>query len=234
MSTGAMVHPVSTAEAFPNDAADSRDRPDALEVSPEETLTSAEFRRKFTIADLERLYEVGFLDEETDRYELIDGDLIDMGRIQPPHSSAINRSTRLFTLGLQDRAFVITQNPMRLGVETLTQPQPDVTLAKFRKDGYQKRHPFPEDVFLAIEVMDTSHRYDHGVKLPKYARSGIRETWLMDLPGQKIEIHRRPVEGVYLDRTILLPGETIAAEAFPDLVLSVSDLLGLPEAESES
>lgn len=208
--------------------------PRAGSVQPTEPpVTSAAFRRRFTISDFERLYDLGFLGPE-ERYELIDGDLIEMARVQPPHASAVNRLTRRLVLALQDRASVIVQNPIRLGEEIDTQPQPDVTLARFREDGYAARHPFPEDIFLAIEVMDSTHRLDRGPKLSKYAKAGIRETWLVDLPGALIEVFRRPIEGLYSQGLILRPGDSIAPEVFPELVLSVSEILGVPASEGES
>ena len=45
---------------------------------------------------------------------------------------------------------------------------------------------------LLIEVSDTTLAYDRGVKLPLYARAGIREVWIVDLPGETIERYTDP------------------------------------------
>jgi Uma2 family endonuclease len=176
---------------------------------------------------LERLYVIGFFDDETDRYELIDGDLIEMARMQAPHAATTNRLNSRLSAGLGTRALVIVQNPVILAGDLESVPQPDLTVAKYRKDGYAKGHPRSESVFLVIEVMETSHRYDRGVKLPKYAATGIPETWLVDLPGQRVEVYRNPADGVYLERTFVRPGESISPTAFPEVILPVSEILGL-------
>ena len=196
--------------------------------SPEPPVTSAEFRRRFTIPELEQLYALGFLDDEEGRCELLDGDLIPMARILPPHASVINRLNRLFTKGLGDRASILIQNPIVLG--EAIEPQPDLTVARFREDGYEVAHPRPADVLLVIDVMDSTHRKDRGVKRPIYARTGLPETWLVDLPGAGLEVHRKWAGGVYTENLILRRGDTISPEAFPDLVLTVDSILSRPES----
>lgn len=202
--------------------------PSAISSEPDEVLTSADFRYRFTIADFERLHLLGFIDEDEQRFELLDGDLIPISRLLPPHASCVNRLTRLFTLGLGLRASVVVQNPIVLAERV--QPQPDLTVARFREDGYEAAHPRPEDVELVVEVMDSTHRRDRGVKLPLYAGKALRETWLVDLPGGILEVHRKPVAGVYSEILLLRRGQSIAPEAFPDLVLAVDTILGRAES----
>ncbi len=196
-------------------------------IPDEPEVTTADFRHRFTMAEFEKLHILGFIDEDEQRFELLDGDLIAMSRILPPHASCINRLQDMFAMRLAGRVSILIQNPIVLGERT--QPQPDVTLARYRKDGYAIAHPRPEDVFLAVEVMDSTHRKDRGVKLPLYAKAGLPETWLADLPGLQLEVHRKPVEGVYSERLILRPGQSVAPEAFPELVLAVDSVLSRPE-----
>ena len=47
-------------------------------------------------------------------------------------------------------------------------------------------------MLLLIEVADTSLAYDRDVKVPRYARAGIPEVWLVDLAGRRLFIHRGP------------------------------------------
>jgi Uma2 family endonuclease len=74
--------------------------------------------------------------------------------------------------------------------------------------------------------MDASVHRDRNVKLPKYAESGIPEVWLVDIRGREIEVCRQPVGHQYLDRRIFVRGQTLAPEAFPDVVLNVQDIVG--------
>jgi Uma2 family endonuclease len=57
---------------------------------------------------------------------------------------------------------------------------------------YRESLPLPEGVLLLIEVSDTTLAYGRGVKLPPYARAGIREVWIVDFPGEVIERHTAP------------------------------------------
>jgi len=71
-----------------------------------------------------------------------------------------------------------------------SEPHPDLTVLRVRD--YRLALPGPEGVLLLIEVSDTTLTYDRGVKLPLYARAGIREVWIVDLSGEVIERHTGP------------------------------------------
>ncbi|WP_462330665.1 Uma2 family endonuclease, partial [Thiohalocapsa halophila] len=66
---------------------------------------------------------------------------------------------------------------------------------------YRNGHPEPRDVLLIIEVADSSLAYDRDVKLPRYARAGIPEAWLVDLDGRRLVRHRRPAGAAYIEVT---------------------------------
>src|SRR5204863_5403599 len=105
------------------------------------------------------------------------------------HAGAVNSLTRLCTSLLGERAVVQVQNPVELADEN-TEVQPDVALLRPRADFYSTDHPVAADVLLLIEVADTSLTRDRRVKIPLYARTGIREVWLVDLTTAQVEIHR--------------------------------------------
>jgi hypothetical protein len=75
---------------------------------------------------------------------------------------------------------VRVQNPLLLRTED-SEPQPDVVLLRPRTDFYTQAHPEAQDVYLLIEVADTSVAADREVKLPIYARAGMPEAWLLDV-----------------------------------------------------
>lgn len=108
----------------------------------------------------------------------------------------------------------------------LSEPQPDLTLLKLRPDFYAAAHPGPEDVLLVVEVAETSSDYDRQAKIPLYAQAGIPEVWLVDLQEEMVEIYRKPSPQGYGQVQRARRDQRIAPEAFPDLELSVGDLLG--------
>jgi Uma2 family endonuclease len=180
-------------------------------------------RYRFSAEKYHQLAESGIL-AARGRVELIDGELILMSPIGPPHFGNVARLNSLLAVGLAGRAIVHVQGPVRLN--DFSEPQPDLTLLKPRADFYATCFPAPEDVLLIIEVMDTSAGYDRGVKVKLYAAAGIAEVWLVDLNLESVEVYRRPSGGQYTEVRIRKRGESVSPEAFPDFILTVDAILG--------
>ncbi|MFM8007748.1 MAG: Uma2 family endonuclease, partial [Dolichospermum sp.] len=114
------------------------------------------------------------------------------------------------------------QNPVELN-ET-SEPQPDIALLKPRPDFYRNSHPQPEDIFLLIEVADTTVKYDREVKIPLYAEANIPEVWLVDVNQEIIEVYRNSLEGIYQDVQKLTKNQSLSILAFPDVSIHLSEL----------
>jgi hypothetical protein len=84
---------------------------------------------------------------------------------------------------------------------------------------------FPEDLLL-IEVADSLLQYDQAVKLPLYARAGVREAWLVDLVRNEVQVHREPMPGGFGFVERRGRGSHVEPLAFPRLALRVDELLG--------
>jgi Uma2 family endonuclease len=181
-------------------------------------------RRRFTVEEYHRMGEVGILPEDN-RLELIAGDIVVREPIGVYHASTVDRLNRLWTLRVGDRAIVRVQNPVQFPKED-SELQPDVMLLRAREDFYRTGHPQAADVLLLIEVADTTLRLDRRVKIPLYARVGIREVWLVDLTTARLEVGREPQGDRYGTVQVLTRGESVIPEAFPDLSIPVADLIG--------
>src|SRR5690242_3968785 len=96
--------------------------------------------------------------KESDRVELISGEILEMAPISLRHSVCVTRLELLFHERLGRRAIVWGQNPIEL--HDNSQPQPDVALLKWRDDLYAAKLPDRGDVLLLVEVADTSLAYD--------------------------------------------------------------------------
>ena len=181
-------------------------------------------RYRFTVDEYDRMAEAGVL-TQCDRVELLDGEIVEMSPIGDRHASVVARISHVLSRRLGDRAVVWGQNPLGLRV-VRSVPQPDVTLLRPRADFYANGRPGPDDALLLIEVMDTSTPTDRGVKLPLYARAGLAETWLVDLGADAIEVCRRPAGSEYAEARVLRRGERVSPLPFPELALTVDELLG--------
>ncbi len=179
-------------------------------------------RRLFDVDEYYAMAAAGILSED-DRVELLDGEIVFMAPIGSRHASVVARLTHLFAALVGNRAVVWIQNPVRL--DSSTEPQPDLMLLKPRDDYYSQGHPEPEDVLLLIEVSDTTVESDRGVKLPLYARSGIREVWIVDLPAQTVEVYSEPTGSEYGKSRVVGIGGELAPEALEDVSLAVKQIL---------
>ncbi len=177
--------------------------------------------RRFTVEEYHRMAEVGILTDE-DRVELIDGEIVEMTPIG--HGWCVMFLTEFFVKNLADRAFVSPQGPLRLGRNT--QLQPDLALLRPPRDAYRKTVPASGDVLLVIEVADTSLERDRAIKLPRYAALDIREVWIVDVEGQAVEVYRAPTPSGYRDAERTALDGFVSPAAFPDLRVSVAELLG--------
>ena len=178
-------------------------------------------RRRFTVHDYHRMGEAGILHED-DRVELIEGEIVEMAAIGTRHFSCVNKLNRLLVMNVGNEAIVSVQNPVRLNEHT--EPQPDLTVIRTRD--YTESLPVSEDVLLLIEVSDTTLAYDRSIKLQLYARAGIEEVWIVNLPAEIIERYTEPSANDYQHTEHKHRGQTLQSAALPGLTPTVDEILG--------
>jgi Uma2 family endonuclease len=179
-------------------------------------------RHRLTVRDYHRMGEVGILAPDA-RVELIDGEIIDMPPIGSRHAGKVKILLNRLTPAVAGRAIVAVQDPLIFGSDT--EPQPDLMLLQPRPDFYQASHPHAADVLLVIEVAESSLAYDRDVKLPRYARQGIPEAWLIDVEQNEITVHRQPAPEGYREVIRLEPPYRIAPVTIPDIVLNLDEVV---------
>jgi len=174
-----------------------------------------------------------FEPREEYRVELIRGEIVprfsDDPRtpMTPPHAYTTDL--------LAEWSFEVTsRNLVRLRVQSDislpaldSQPLPDIAWLVHRD--YSVQHPTALDVLLIIEVADTSTHKDRGPKSEVYAEAGIREYWIADIPGRRIEVRRDPVGLGYRSVSFHVPGQDVRPLAFPDIVLPVLRIFPQPK-----
>jgi Uma2 family endonuclease len=183
--------------------------------------------RRWTRAEYDRLIELGFL-PPGERLELLDGQLAVREPQSERHASAIRRVVRALRPVLGDEWQIDAQLPIAL--DEMSEPEPDVSIVPRADDDYATAHPMRP--LLVIEVADSSYRIDHGYKSALYARAGIRESWLVDLVCERLEMHRdpgrvpgSPLGARYGSVTLAERSATVAPLFAPAVRLQVSDFL---------
>lgn len=176
---------------------------------------------RFTVEDYYRMAETGILKPDA-RVELIEGEIVDMMPIEPFHAGSGSELNGLFAGLSRGRWIVWNQYPLR--IDEHSEPQPDLMLIRTPAKKYKQSHPTPEDVILLVEISDTTLRKDREVKLPLYAKAGIEEMWILNVPEKQIEVYRDPNYLGYETKIVVREGR-LAPAAFPDAEIDVEELL---------
>lgn len=159
-----------------------------------------------------------------DRVELIEGEIFDMSPIGSLHARCVNFLTHYLNVLLNGKFIVNIQNPIIL--DDKSEPQPDISILKYRDDFYKDATPQASDVVLVIEVADTSVSFDRNRKLRRYAAAGIPEAWLIDLESEHVEVHVQPSGDTYELVKIYQRGKNVVSETIPSINLSADKILG--------
>jgi Uma2 family endonuclease len=179
-------------------------------------------RMRISVERYLKMVATGVLTED-DRVELVDGDILNMPPIGPPHSSVVTLLTKTLVLGAGDSALVAPAGSVPLG--NFSMPEPDLMLLKPRVDAYRSRYPDSTELLLLVEVSDSSLAFDQGVKRALYARHGIPEYWVVDIPHARLHRYLEPTrDGWYGQRTTFAPGDTVAPQALPAVQVAVGPL----------
>ena len=182
-------------------------------------------KRPFTVDECLAMLEAGVLHED-DRIELMDGELLIMAPIGDTHEETTDWLNWLCGRAFGERAMVRVQGSIRLN--NISAPQPDIAILRRRRLG-DARPYFPEDIFLVIEVANTSLRYDSGPKLARYAAAGIAEVWVVNLQNGTVTVYTGLSDSEYANVRTYQAGESISPQAFPDVSLAVGDFVAPPE-----
>jgi Uma2 family endonuclease len=178
-------------------------------------------KRLFNRREYHQMGEAGIL-KPTERVELIRGEIVTMSPIGRRHVAFVNNLTQLLVMRLAGRAIVSVQNPVVLADDT--EPEPDLALFRRRSVPYKEAEATVEDVFLLIEVAESSLRFDRSTKLRLYAEDGVPEYWLIDVDAEAVEVYRAPEGGAYRDVSRVGGAATVSPAAFPDVALTLAEI----------
>lgn len=153
--------------------------------------------------------------------QLIAGEIIEMPPEKPIHSGKILRlSDRLKQLFATEKVIISQGHPITLDN---SEPEPDIAILKYRDEYYEDRHPTADEVYLAIEIANTSLDFDKSNKKQVYANAGILEYWIVDLANKELIVHRDPIGSNYNSIQHKITG-TIALVAFPRISIGIDEI----------
>ena len=167
------------------------------------------------------MVEIGKLRKEH-KVELICGQLIAKIPIGTKHTGMVKALANTLFAKLGTQAVVSVQDPVAL--HEYSEPEPDIAVLRPPVLAYQDRHPEPADIFLLIEVADSSLRFDREGKVPLYAACDIPETWLVDVSGQTLTVFTQPSPAGYQHSATSKSGDSFRLAHFPDVEIDLGEL----------
>jgi Uma2 family endonuclease len=125
-----------------------------------------------------------FVDEHV---ELLDGVVVQRMGEGEDHRWVIDELTEILVTQLAGRLKVRVDGPFV--ASKLSVPEPDFAVVD---PATRKGKEHPRRVELVIEVADSSRGQDLGYKAQLYARAGVGEYWVVDVPNREVVVHRDP------------------------------------------
>ena len=186
-------------------------------------ITEAAFTlRKWTVKEYHKLGEMGIFNPE-ERVELLSGNIIKMSAKGTAHTSATRRTASLLRDLLGNQAAIYTQDPIAL--DDNSEPEPDIAVVRIDPFDYATHHPTPSEVYLIIEVADSSLTFDREIKAQIYARSGIADYWVLNVGDRQLHVFREPTENGYQSEVILAETASISPIEFPAFNIAIQEML---------
>jgi len=180
-------------------------------------------RKRWTREQYNALAPSGVLDGQ--KLELVEGELINKMGKKRPH---VNSLVVLFDWlkGVFGAARVNPEAPIDVAPEDnpTNEPEPDIIVLK-RDSAQFQSNPHPEDLHLVVEIAHSTLSFDLRTKAALYARAGIVEYWVLDIPGRRMIVHRNPEGGRYTSVIGYSEDESVACLAAPASALRVKDAL---------
>jgi Uma2 family endonuclease len=178
--------------------------------------------RRWTIDDYHRAIEAGVF-HPSERLELINGEIRVMSPQLGPHASGSSLVVEALRAVFGTGWVIREQKPLSLG--QISEPEPDVAVVRGAIRDFVDGHP--RSAALVVEVADSSVHFDRTDKAEIYARAGIADYWIVNIPGRCLEVRRDPDPGAAEYRQLATYAETDAVSplAAPDAMVPVRDLL---------
>ncbi|HHP7230203.1 MAG TPA: Uma2 family endonuclease [Xenococcaceae cyanobacterium] len=153
--------------------------------------------------------------------ELLEGELITMSPEGIPHSYTNDSVAEYLRNKLQGIAKIKESHPITLDN---SEPEPDIAIVRLPETIYREHHPYAQDIYWLIEIANKTLEKDLKEKSVTYARNGIIEYWVIDLPHKKLWVFTNPQNNQYLKQQEVTTG-IIKPVAFPNIDLEADKLL---------
>ena len=189
--------------------------------TPTLPLESTQIKR-WSVDEYHCMSKLGLLNSN-ERTELIAGHITIMAAKGTPHVTSLHLLANVIRDHLGNTALVRTQDPIQL--DDFSEPEPDLVIVQGNVLDYVEQHPRPDQVYLVVEVADSTLKQDCEVKDKVYAQAGITDYWVLDLPNRQLHVFRDPTPDGYTHHLILKEPNQVSPLAFSEMAIALSPIL---------
>jgi Uma2 family endonuclease len=176
-------------------------------------------RRRFSVADVVRMAEVGLIGED-ERLEVLDGEIVPMSPKGSRHETIKGALNELWGRRCPSAFRYVPQTGLYLDDRTYLEP--DFVVFPRKVAIPDLRGP---DVLLAVEVADSSLPYDLHRKPTIYAAYGVHELWVIDVRRRVVHVHDTIGAEGYVSVVMRGPDERLIPTLAPaELAVSLAEL----------
>jgi Uma2 family endonuclease len=164
---------------------------------------------------------------DDERWEIIDGDAYAMSpapgvRHQRIHAELFSQLRNRF----KGRACEVLSSPIDVRLSETDVVQPDIVVVC--KPEQVKRTHIEGPPALVVEILSPSTaQRDRGIKMDAYARSGVKEVWLVTPWPQCAEVFVLDGPG-YRRHAAFVQTDTLKGPTFPDLGIDLAPVFDFP------
>lgn len=174
---------------------------------------------KWSISQWHDLIDTGVLEGKP--VELLNGEIAEMSPEGEQHTFTNDDVAEMLRAKFKGLAKIRESHPITLDN---SEPEPDIAVVRLPKTIYKEHHPYPEDIYLLIEVSRSTLKLDLETKSQIYARNNIPEYWVIDLVNKKLVVHTQPSDNSYAQIVEYKSG-SVSARAFTDFTIPLEQLL---------
>ncbi len=163
--------------------------------------------KRLSVDQYDQMVEHGIL-PETNRFELINGRIMEKESKNPAHSTSVELTRRAVERILPAGWYVRKEDPVRIP-NLRSEPEPDLAVVRGTIEDYAKRHPGPGDVALVVEVTRSSVAKDRALARV-YGGGGIPAYWIVNVKSRRLEVYESPARRKYPAPKILGKTDTVS------------------------
>lgn len=177
-----------------------------------------EVRARISPVAVEQYHQFPEFNENGRRTELIRGVVIEKMPKSPLNASIAKLLYDGFHATVTAGFSVRQDQPLTL---LDSEPEPDIAIVRGSVETYRTSHP--ASATLVIEIAISSASLDRE-KAALYAEAGVEEYWIVLPVERRVEVHRLPESGAYLDRAVAEGDTVVECASVPGIRVHLAEL----------